>query len=270
MDCDAIMECPYDKNHQVRHSRFPYHLVKCREHHKDKAKELATCPFNARHRVPKRELKYHLESCTDKNVEDLIDEFQCKLSEPLAASVSAWKSPSSGEDWDEEYEHSVQVTPFVFGTNMENRNFLQTAEDQSDVMSAPSWEPEYICEKKGYDHLARNAQIAFGENRNGRILVQKSGDQPDTINAVGIAASRQTTVPHGKKVISHPAKVAPVALDNGWTHSSVSQKPEDVQNKNDHCQQWQSVQPRGRKGRNKHTTTLKVNGLPPTLGRYGV
>ncbi|XP_043938136.1 uncharacterized protein LOC122810625 [Protopterus annectens] len=191
MDCDAIMECPYDKNHQVRHSRFPYHLVKCREHHKDKAKELATCPFNARHRVPKRELKYHLESCTDKNVEDLIDE----------------------------YEHSVQVTPFVFGTNMENRNFLQTAEDQSDVMSAPSWEPEYICEKKGYDHLARNAQIAFGGNRNGRILVQKSGDQPDTINAVGIAASRQTTVPHGKKVISHPAKVAPVALDNGWTHS---------------------------------------------------
>lgn len=31
LDPEKLMQCPYDKNHQIRACRFPYHLVKCRK-----------------------------------------------------------------------------------------------------------------------------------------------------------------------------------------------------------------------------------------------
>ncbi|KAM7390926.1 hypothetical protein PAMA_008907 [Pampus argenteus] len=57
-DPDKLLQCPFDKNHQIRSCRFPYHLIKCRKNHPKLASELKTCPFNARHLVPKHKLAY--------------------------------------------------------------------------------------------------------------------------------------------------------------------------------------------------------------------
>uniref|UniRef100_A0A452J341 CHHC U11-48K-type domain-containing protein n=1 Tax=Gopherus agassizii TaxID=38772 RepID=A0A452J341_9SAUR len=72
MDPERLIPCPYDKNHQIRASRFPYHLVKCGENNKKRAKELATCPYNARHKVPKQELQLHISTCTDNQEPELF------------------------------------------------------------------------------------------------------------------------------------------------------------------------------------------------------
>ncbi|KAG9461595.1 hypothetical protein GDO78_016301 [Eleutherodactylus coqui] len=95
MDQEGLLQCPYDKNHMIRPSRFPYHLVKCRENNQHVAKALATCPFNARHRVPKKELDLHMQSCESK----------CPL-EPLpvvekAEQVSNWQIPPCEENWED-------------------------------------------------------------------------------------------------------------------------------------------------------------------------
>jgi len=31
IDPNRIVQCPYDKNHQIRASRFPFHVLKCRK-----------------------------------------------------------------------------------------------------------------------------------------------------------------------------------------------------------------------------------------------
>ncbi|NWR08704.1 GTSF1 factor, partial [Paradoxornis webbianus] len=31
MEPDALVQCPYDRSHQVRVSRLPYHLVRCQQ-----------------------------------------------------------------------------------------------------------------------------------------------------------------------------------------------------------------------------------------------
>lgn len=31
LDPEKLIQCPYDKNHQIRACRFPYHLIKCRK-----------------------------------------------------------------------------------------------------------------------------------------------------------------------------------------------------------------------------------------------
>lgn len=30
-DPNRLVQCPYDKNHQIRASRFPFHVLKCRK-----------------------------------------------------------------------------------------------------------------------------------------------------------------------------------------------------------------------------------------------
>ncbi|TKC52660.1 hypothetical protein EI555_004517 [Monodon monoceros] len=67
LDPEKLLQCPYDKNHQIRACRFPYHLIKCRKNHPDIANKLATCPFNARHQVPRAEISHHISSCDDKS-----------------------------------------------------------------------------------------------------------------------------------------------------------------------------------------------------------
>uniref|UniRef100_A0A8C9ZSD5 CHHC U11-48K-type domain-containing protein n=1 Tax=Sander lucioperca TaxID=283035 RepID=A0A8C9ZSD5_SANLU len=73
-DPEKLLQCPFDKNHQIRACRFPYHLIKCRKNHPKLAMELKTCPFNARHLVPKHELTYHTETCEDRISVDTEDE----------------------------------------------------------------------------------------------------------------------------------------------------------------------------------------------------
>uniref|UniRef100_A0A3B4BH19 CHHC U11-48K-type domain-containing protein n=1 Tax=Periophthalmus magnuspinnatus TaxID=409849 RepID=A0A3B4BH19_9GOBI len=73
IDPDRLLQCPFDKNHQIRACRFPYHLIKCRKNHPKLASELKTCPYNARHLVPKHELNHHTETCEDRITVDIMD-----------------------------------------------------------------------------------------------------------------------------------------------------------------------------------------------------
>ncbi|XP_033485639.1 gametocyte-specific factor 1 isoform X1 [Epinephelus lanceolatus] len=114
-DPDKLLQCPFDKNHQIRACRFPYHLLKCRKNHPKLASELRTCPFNARHLVPKHELTYHTETCEDRISLDTEDDGStngyCKLQVP----VSTWVNPDMTEDWDKEADDAA--APFVWGVN---------------------------------------------------------------------------------------------------------------------------------------------------------
>uniref|UniRef100_A0A3B5B8D1 Gametocyte-specific factor 1-like n=1 Tax=Stegastes partitus TaxID=144197 RepID=A0A3B5B8D1_9TELE len=77
-DPDKLQQCPYDKNHQIRACRFPYHLIKCRKNHPKLARELKTCPYNARHLVHKHELAHHTETCENRMrvyTEDETDDY---------------------------------------------------------------------------------------------------------------------------------------------------------------------------------------------------
>ncbi|KAG8585376.1 hypothetical protein GDO81_005001 [Engystomops pustulosus] len=108
MDSEGLLQCPYDKNHMIRPSRFPYHLVKCRENNRHVAKVLATCPFNARHRVPKQELELHMQTCESKcPLEPFPDEAVMQKAEHF----SSWQSPPCEENWDEDYSSAPK--PFV-------------------------------------------------------------------------------------------------------------------------------------------------------------
>ncbi|XP_034551709.1 gametocyte-specific factor 1 isoform X2 [Notolabrus celidotus] len=114
-DPERLLQCPFDKNHQIRACRFPYHLIKCRKNHPKLASELKTCPFNARHLVPQHELAYHTETCVDRisvhTEEDGGTNGHCQWQVP----VSTWVNPTMTEDWDQEADD--HAAPFVWGTN---------------------------------------------------------------------------------------------------------------------------------------------------------
>ncbi|XP_051496439.1 gametocyte-specific factor 1 isoform X4 [Apus apus] len=101
LDPERLMQCPYNKHHQIRASRFPYHLVKCKKNYPDIAKELATCPFNARHLVPRADLSNHLTKCNDRGFieQDIVNQSTGFQRKQLNA-VSTWQAPPCAEDWE--------------------------------------------------------------------------------------------------------------------------------------------------------------------------
>ncbi|XP_050778074.1 gametocyte-specific factor 1-like isoform X4 [Gopherus flavomarginatus] len=91
LDPEKLIQCPYDRYHQIRACRFPYHLIKCRKNHPDIAEQLATCPFNARHQVPRAEISHHISSCDDKSCIEQEIELQ-----EQSNSVFVWGTFNSG------------------------------------------------------------------------------------------------------------------------------------------------------------------------------
>ncbi|KAI3357736.1 hypothetical protein L3Q82_016139, partial [Scortum barcoo] len=116
-DPDKLLQCPFDKNHQIRASRFPYHLIKCRKNHPKLASELKTCPFNARHLVPKHELTHHTETCVDRISVDSEDSGSTNgnCAQKWQVPVSTWVNTNMTEDWDKEADDGA--APFVWGVN---------------------------------------------------------------------------------------------------------------------------------------------------------
>ncbi|KAM7080026.1 gametocyte-specific factor 1 isoform 1-T1 [Ciconia maguari] len=115
MDPEALVQCPYDKSHQVRVSRLPYHLVKCQRNNPRVARTLATCPFNARHRVPQAKLRSHVTSCPDKRQPDLPHEMDTSFGDGMKRPEvpAAWQGPPCQEDWEAELEGLEDPPPFV-------------------------------------------------------------------------------------------------------------------------------------------------------------
>ncbi|XP_070791097.1 gametocyte-specific factor 1-like [Pituophis catenifer annectens] len=112
MDPERLVQCPYDKNHQIRASRFPYHLVKCKENNEKIAKKLATCPYNARHRIPKEEFNFHLENCENKIALD-VSNGASNLNMGIK-EVTGAQCPPSQEDWEADAD-KCPAPLFVFG-----------------------------------------------------------------------------------------------------------------------------------------------------------
>ncbi|XP_059688828.1 gametocyte-specific factor 1 [Gavia stellata] len=115
MDPEALVQCPYDKSHQVRVSRLPYHLVKCQRNNPQVARTLATCPFNARHRVPQAKLRSHIASCPDKRQPDLPHETDTSHGNRMKRPEvpTAWQCPPCQEDWEAELEDLEDPPPFI-------------------------------------------------------------------------------------------------------------------------------------------------------------
>ncbi|XP_070767205.1 gametocyte-specific factor 1 [Enoplosus armatus] len=121
-DPDKLLQCPFDKNHQIRACRFPYHLIKCRKNHPKLASELKTCPFNARHLVPKHELMYHTETCEDRK--SVNPEDGGSSNGHWQVPVSTWVNPNMTEDWDEEADNNAAT--FVWGVSTVLNQKLET------------------------------------------------------------------------------------------------------------------------------------------------
>ncbi|KAG8129665.1 hypothetical protein E2320_016390 [Naja naja] len=108
LDPEKLIQCPYDKNHQIRACRFPYHLVKCRKNHPGIVEQLVTCPFNARHQVPRDKISQHISSCDDKRCIEQDIGFSASVAASQAENkrkvnvISSWQSPPCEEDWDKE------------------------------------------------------------------------------------------------------------------------------------------------------------------------
>lgn len=121
LDPEKLMQCPYDKNHQIRACRFPYHLVKCRKNHPDLVQKLVTCPFNARHQVPRAEISQHISSCDDKRC--IEQDIASQLGNPRRELnvVSSWQSPPCEEDWDKDLGNQSGPT-FIWGQSHSELN----------------------------------------------------------------------------------------------------------------------------------------------------
>ncbi|XP_073174445.1 gametocyte-specific factor 1-like isoform X6 [Lepidochelys kempii] len=116
LDPERLIQCPYDKYHQIRACRFPYHLIKCRKNHPEIAKQLATCPFNARHQVPRAEISRHISSCDDKSfIEEHIVSQSNNCQGEKMNIVSMWQPPPCDEDWDRDLQEQSN-SAFVWGT----------------------------------------------------------------------------------------------------------------------------------------------------------
>ncbi|XP_062247058.1 gametocyte-specific factor 1 isoform X1 [Platichthys flesus] len=116
LDPDRIVQCPFDKNHQIRVCRFPYHLIKCRKNHPKLANELKTCPFNACHLMPKNELTHHIDTCEnrmslDPGGGDEVTNGHVEWQVP----PSTWVNPNQTEDWDDEIDDHAPT--FKWGQN---------------------------------------------------------------------------------------------------------------------------------------------------------
>ncbi|KAL9884964.1 gametocyte-specific factor 1 homolog [Glossina fuscipes fuscipes] len=98
MESEELLQCPYDKAHQILESRMQVHLGRCRRNHAAVPKVL--CPFNVTHILNKPELELHVRSCPDrKTFENFcnIDKAPTKAGKP--PPVPEYQCP---ENWDEE------------------------------------------------------------------------------------------------------------------------------------------------------------------------
>ncbi|XP_077572860.1 gametocyte-specific factor 1 isoform X2 [Stigmatopora nigra] len=109
-----LVPCPFDKSHQIRICRFPYHIIKCKKNHPQLAKQMKTCSFNACHVMPKHELDEHTKTCPNRialfTEEDGGE--KCRKWE-LPASSHAPITPDPSEDWEKEADETV--IPFIWG-----------------------------------------------------------------------------------------------------------------------------------------------------------
>ncbi|KAM9445723.1 gametocyte-specific factor 1 [Clarias gariepinus] len=113
-DPNTIIQCPYDKNHQIRACRFPYHILKCAKNHPKLASELKSCPYNAKHLVSRHELAHHIEHCRDKPLTTMEDDSIAKPNPKFHVPIK-WTAPACEEDWEQEVDDNAAT--FMWGVS---------------------------------------------------------------------------------------------------------------------------------------------------------
>ena len=108
-DPRAVVLCPYDRNHRMSQSRYPYHVIRCRAKHRSTnspAQFFRVCPFNARLEMPASNYNLHLSTCPARR--QWRDEAAaCRPSE--GGNIRAL-SPTQLSCWDEEWDKWQNVT----------------------------------------------------------------------------------------------------------------------------------------------------------------
>ncbi|XP_042685815.1 gametocyte-specific factor 1-like isoform X1 [Centrocercus urophasianus] len=138
MDPEALVQCPYDKAHQIRVSRLPYHLVKCQRNNPQVARSMEICPFNARHRIPRAELQRHIACCPDQRLLfDSQGSSVCVGDQAKQPKVPvAWQAPPCQEDWEAEVSELEEAAPFILNATVSE---LPLQEDSAALTATPNW-----------------------------------------------------------------------------------------------------------------------------------
>lgn len=172
MDPEALVQCPYDKAHQIRVSRLPYHLVKCQRNNPQVARSLEVCPFNARHRMPRSELQRHIACCPDQRLLFNSQELSlCTGDQAKQPKVPvAWQAPPCQEDWEAEVDELEEAAPFILNTTVSD---LPLEGDSSALVAPPNWRqgvgPAAAAVTTG--HLAKGPDKQE-QNRSRKVVAQ--------------------------------------------------------------------------------------------------
>ncbi|KAH7978612.1 hypothetical protein HPB49_006099 [Dermacentor silvarum] len=101
-----LTTCPYNPAHQVKLSRLPIHITKCKKAYREK--QMKHCPFSAEHVVPAGELMQHICSCRmSKTVEDFLVEKDKPTGDVSLPPAS--KDVPTEENWEEETSVSTNL-----------------------------------------------------------------------------------------------------------------------------------------------------------------
>ncbi|XP_055643255.1 gametocyte-specific factor 1 homolog [Toxorhynchites rutilus septentrionalis] len=120
---DDVIECPYEKSHQIRKSRMQTHITKCKKNHKDL--NYMKCPFNEIHFVPKKDLEVHKRECPDRG---LFERYKYDISTPapiqhtknVITPEESYAPVSDDECWD-----SYDDKPYDPSEQIKNRNVIR-------------------------------------------------------------------------------------------------------------------------------------------------
>ncbi|XP_055586300.1 gametocyte-specific factor 1 homolog [Uranotaenia lowii] len=114
---EDLVECPYNKAHQIMKFRMQTHLYKCRKNHKHL--KYVRCPFNETHDIPELELKIHTEICPDRESFDRYKYCISTTASSIAPEVAcaAEALTNSGYDPQEDDEESWETCPKVRAYN---------------------------------------------------------------------------------------------------------------------------------------------------------
>lgn len=75
---DPMVLCPYDETHQVRKSKLPYHLTRCKlNNNRSTNDSKVCCPFDAFHIIDKELFESHIDECPNVgNVKNFIHNWE--------------------------------------------------------------------------------------------------------------------------------------------------------------------------------------------------
>ncbi|XP_045456367.1 gametocyte-specific factor 1 homolog [Melitaea cinxia] len=97
---NQLVSCPFDKAHQVEHSRLHFHINKCKKQHRNSQK--VTCPFDSTHIIGSIHLDHHVQTCPKRFILDSQKYIMDNNHRPVV-EVQEARSIQSEENWDDEH-----------------------------------------------------------------------------------------------------------------------------------------------------------------------